>query len=256
MIISELMLKLDSLAPFDSALSWDNVGLLCGEPEASVSKVYLALDLTERVLTAARDAGCDLILTHHPFIFSEFKRVCGDDYTGKRIISLIRSGISAIAMHTNFDIHVMGSLAASRLPFNKTEVLEATGEDLGIGTVSELNAEMSLEELAQVVKEAFHLPYVLCYGNMEDRIKTVAMVPGSGSSDGNIAIEKGAQVLITGDVTHHRAIDFSDMGLNIIDAGHYGLEHIFIEYMEEYIKNNIPGLDVIKAPLDFPGGVV
>ena len=97
------------------AESWDNVGLLVGDDEKEVHHVFLALDLTEKTLAEALDAGADMIITHHPVIFSGMKKINNHDFTGRKILSLIRHDMQYFAMHTNYDVMGMADLSADFL---------------------------------------------------------------------------------------------------------------------------------------------
>ena len=83
------------------ACDWDNVGLLAGRQDKEVKKILLALDATDEVIEKATDLQADLLITHHPMIFSPIKRVTDGDMTGRRLITLIQKDISYYAMHTN-----------------------------------------------------------------------------------------------------------------------------------------------------------
>ena len=83
-----------------------------------------------------------------------------------------------------------------------------------------------------------------------------AVSPGSGKSEIKNAIAAGADVLITGDIDHHEGIDAAAQGLCIIDAGHYGLEHIFITYMKEYLEQNCAGVEIAVQQKAFPYWIV
>lgn len=111
------------------AESWDNVGLLAGDREREVKRVFLALDVTDETLKAAIDFKADMMITHHPLIFSGMKRVVAEDFIGRRIIGLISSHISYYAMHTNFDILGMADLSGDFLRLSDREVLEVTFEE-------------------------------------------------------------------------------------------------------------------------------
>lgn len=262
MRLKEIYEILDDLAPFESALSWDNVGLIAGDMESRVNSVYLALDGNDQVIEEAREKKCELILTHHPFIFSGIKRICSDDMTGRRVIQVLSNGISVVSMHTNFDVWVMADIVAKKLEMKDYSVLEETeerdGKVLGIGTIGGFkdNKTMSLEEIARFVKNKFNLPFVTYYGDKDRKLSKVAIVPGSGKSDIDVAIAKGADVLITGDITYHDGTDAVAKGLSIVDAGHYGLEHIFSDYMYDYLCDKLNDVIIYKHRIDFPRGVV
>jgi putative NIF3 family GTP cyclohydrolase 1 type 2 len=106
--------------------------------------------------------------------------------------------------------------------------------------------EMTLDECCDLVKDKFMVQNVKVFGNLGSTVKRVAISPGSGKSMVPVALEKGADVLITGDIDHHTGIDAYAQGLCIIDAGHYGLERIFIPDMKEYLENVLEGV-IVKA---------
>lgn len=259
----ELIKHLEQLAPLSYACSWDNPGLLAGRGEKEVHRILIALDATDEVADLAVREGCDVLLTHHPLIFGSIKKVNDQDFIGRRLVKLIQADISCYAMHTNFDIApgCMSDLAGDKMGLTDRQPLEITGEDgaagrpYGIGVCGNLERAMGLKELALTVKERFGLPFVNVYGadKFGGSITRAALCPGSGKGMSGHALALGAQVLITGDIGHHEGIDAGSLGLAVIDGGHYGLEHMFIDFMEQYIRDHIdPGLEIKKAPAAFP----
>ncbi len=238
--------------PREYACEWDNVGLLAGTREKEVKKVYIALDATDAVIDAAIAAGADLLLTHHPMIFGSIKSVTTDDYTGSRLIRLIQNGISYYAMHTNYDVLGMAELSADMLGLTETVVLEEVWQGEGIGRVGKLEKPMTVRACAELVKEKFFLPNVKVFGNLDAVIRIVALSPGAGKSMVKPALLSGAEVLITGDIDHHSGIDMADCGLSIIDAGHYGIEHIYIADMQKFLAEKCPELEVETAVIEQP----
>ena len=254
-----LIHQLDQLAPERLALDWDHVGLQAGRREKEVSSVYIALDATETVIEEAVAAGADMLITHHPMIFKPRYEINTDDFIGRRLVRLLQQDISYYAMHTNFDLAKMSDLAAEQIFLQDAQVLdfviEEQGYCYGIGKVGFL-AEQLLSECVELVKQSFSLPQVKVFGNLDQKIKRVAISPGSGKSEIGCALEKKAQVLITGDIDHHSGIDAVAQGLNIIDAGHYGIEHIFIAYMEAYLKEQFPELKIYTAERKLPFQII
>ncbi len=261
----ELTSWLEKKYPSDAAEDWDNVGLLAGDDTNEISHVFLALDLTEETLAEAIEDGADMIITHHPMIFGAIKRVTDEDMVGRRLLSLIRSDISYYAMHTNFDAApgCMADLAAERLSLKDTEPLEAMGDmeingnsvAYGIGKTGNLAEKLTVKALAEKVKQAFDLPFVLVYGEelMDMEVEKVALCPGAGGSVIEEAIHAGAKALVTGDISHHQGIDAAARNMAVIDAGHYGMEHIFIQYMAGYLKENLPvEMEIVTAPSAWP----
>lgn len=256
----EIIEKLETLSPTIFAEEWDNVGLLAGRRDKEVRMVYIALDATDDVIEDAVRVGADLLLTHHPLIFRKLSRVNTDDFIGRRIYELIRNDISYYAMHTNFDVMGMADAAADELSLKDRQVLNVTYEDdiskEGCGRVGKLEQCMSVAELAKLVKEKFHVPNVRVFGSLGDIVETAAVMPGSGGSYISDSLNAGADVMITGDVDHHEGIDAVAQGLTIIDAGHYGIEKLFIPYMEEFVKRELPGLQTYKAEMKEPFVVI
>ncbi|MBR1759077.1 MAG: Nif3-like dinuclear metal center hexameric protein [Lachnospiraceae bacterium] len=231
----EVMEFLRELAPEATAQSWDNVGLLVGREDKDVLKVMTALDATEGVIDQAIAWGADLLVTHHPMIFSPVKRVVWEELVGHKIIKLIRADISYFAMHTNCDACVMAEEAADKIGLTETVMLEESpaagpeGAPCGIGRAGILAREMTLRELCELVKEAFAIDTVRLIGDPEQRVTRAALSTGSGKSMVKFAKRAGSEVLISGDLDHHCVIDALDEGLALIDAGHYGTER-FVAY--------------------------
>lgn len=248
---SDVIKILDTLSPASFAEGWDNVGLLVGRKDKTVHKVMLAVDATDDVVEQTVLQGVDMLITHHPLLFSGIKKITEDDFIGRRLIKLIKNDICYFAMHTNFDVMGMADAAADALKLIGCEALEITYEDEiakeGIGRIGKLPEEMSVGECAKLCKEVFDIDHVRVYGEKDLLVETVAIVPGSGKDYIENAIVKQADVYITGDIGHHHGLDAMEQGLVIIDAGHYGIEKIFVSYMAEFFENQMPELLVCKA---------
>ena len=248
---SEIMEHLEQLSPPSFAEEWDNVGLLVGRRNKGVQRIYIALDATDEVVEDAVRCGADMLLTHHPLIFRAMKRISDEDFIGKRIIKLIQSDISYYAMHTNFDVMGMADAAADELKLENRDVLNVIYEDEisheGIGRIGNLPRSMTLLACAEYVKGVFRIPGVRIYGDADAEVLRAAICPGSGKSVIQDAIQQQADVLITGDIDHHEGIDAMAQGLSIIDASHYGLEKIFIPYLQDYIRRELPSLQLFAA---------
>ena len=251
---------LEKQSPKSYACDWDNVGLLVGREDKEIQKIYIALDATDEAIEEAIANGADMLLTHHPMIFKGMKRVTQEDFIGRRIIRLIQNDMVYYAMHTNFDVMGMADLAADYLGISDTRVLEITsvsetGEE-GIGRYGSLKKEMTVRECCEEVKQAFSLENVKVFGDLERKVKTAAISPGSGKSVISNALQAGVDVLITGDIDHHEGIDAVAQNMTVIDAGHYGVEHIFIPYVEQYLKREAKELEIAVQPLTFPFQII
>ena len=198
-----------------------------------------------------------MLLTHHPLIFKGVKQITADDFTGRRLIGLIRHDIACYAMHTNFDtIGGMAKEAAVMLGLQNMEVLEETKDGEGIGEVGYLPAATTVTALVVLIKEKFDLKNVILYGNPNDTVEKIAICPGSGKSVINEAVQKKADCLITGDIGHHEGLYANEMGLTILDASHYGLEHIFMHIMYEYLKGYCMDVEIGIADVGVPFSIL
>ena len=256
----EFIRLLEELSPVSYAESWDNPGLLAGRYDKEIKKIYIALDATTEVIEDAKRCGADMLLTHHPLIFKGIKKVNSEDFIGRRILTLLQADICYYAMHTNFDVMGMADAAAERLMLLQRGVLDVTyekdGVTQGIGRIGSLKQPMSLDECAQVVKQAFGIEWVKVFGEPDRPVETVAICPGSGKSMIGAALAGDVDVLITGDIDHHDGIDALERGMAVIDAGHFGLEQIFVPYMAEYIKRKTEHIEVITQTLKSPFRIV
>lgn len=256
----EIMKRLEILAPAHFAESWDNVGLLAGRSTKDVKKVYLAVDATDEVIEEAIDAEADMLLTHHPLIFSPLKSITEENFISRRVLRLLQADICYYAMHTNFDVMGMADAAADEMMLKNRQVLEVTYEDEiskeGIGRYGRLPNAMTLAECAQYVKEIFDLPAVRVYGDLQEKVEIAAISPGSAKSVVPHALQAGVEVLISGDIDHHMGIDLVAQGVAVIDAGHYGLEKLFVPYMKDYFARNLPEIQVEAAEEKSPFAVI
>lgn len=256
----EIMQVIEAAYPRSAALDFDNVGLLAGRAGKEVNRVYLALDATDAVIDRAIEAGADMLITHHPLIFSPMKRVTDEDFIGRRVLKLIQSDIAYYAMHTNYDVLGMATLSEKILGIKNSQVLDVTmcedGKEEGIGRVGDLEKPMTLEECCVYVKHKLKLGSLKVFGDMNGTVSRLAVSPGSGKSAVAPAIAKGADVLVTGDIGHHDGLDAVEQGLAVIDAGHYGTEYIFIDDMKHFLEDKLPVLDVMTTPIVHPFQVI
>ena len=258
MLCRDIMKVIEATYPKHAALEWDNVGLLVGRTEKEVKKIYVALDATDAVIERAVASNVDMLITHHPLLFSPLKKITDEHFIGGRVVKLLQHDISYYAMHTNYDVCGMADISAAILGLDGAETLEVTDKESmeGIGKVGDFSDPMSLQSCGEFIKEKFQLDSVKVFGDLSSTVQRVAICPGSGKGMTELALEKNADVLVTGDIGHHEGIDAVAQGLAIIDAGHYGLEHIFIEDMANYLRKNIEGIVVETHEITHPFQVI
>ena len=261
MKLCRIIEKLDTDFPRELACDWDNCGLLVGDTDAEIDTVLVSLDVTDACIERAVREHAQLILTHHPLIFRPLGQICEQDFIARRVRKMIKNDINYFAMHTNFDIAKMADLNADDLDLKSPELLwpegtDGSGEPYGFGRIGMVEGEPTLTAFAGRVKEAMRLPYVRIYGDPERVIRVGAVSSGAGKGAVADALKKGADVLVTGDLDYHTAIDAAGQGLALIDAGHYGTEFTYIRYMEQYVKENFPELHCLAMEIAQPYQVV
>lgn len=253
----EIIETLEKLCPINKACEWDNPGMHIGHWDNEVKKVLIVVDCDDFAVEYAINNKVNMIIAHHPLLFGGIKKINDGSFIGQRVLSLIENKINCYCMHTNFDVAGgMAEEAADRIGLVNYEPLENVTDTEGIGKIGIINGTLSVRELCNRVKKAFNLTNVVLYGNEDDIVTKVAISPGSGKDMIDYALSKGAEVLITGDITYHYGIDAIAAGLRIIDAGHYGIEHIFIELVEKYLCEKCSGIDIIPMPINNPQKII
>ena len=205
-------------APFETQLGFDNSGLLVGDPSCEVTGIHFALDVTSKVIDEAIANGANLIVTHHPMMFSPIKRLVETNYEARLLCRLIREGISLIAAHTNLDQAVGG---INDVLANQIGLTNVTGE--GFVRVGSLSLPMTAGELAESISNALG-DVVRVMGNPFVMVDKVGMCSGSGADEWATAAAMGAQAFLTGEAKHHIALEASDAGMVILEAGHHATE--------------------------------
>lgn len=240
---------IDGFAPFSESMSFDNTGILVGDPNADVKTALICLDVTDDVINEAVSVGAELIISHHPIIFHPLKSVLTND----RVYRLIKNGLSVISAHTNLDKAYPGGVndALTRaLGLRNVEGVIPDGNGY-IGYMGELIEEMTAEEFGLHVKAALGLS-VLKYTPSDRKIKRVCVVGGSGGEYAYEAAKCGADAFVTGEVAHHEAIDAALYGYVIYEAGHYHTEIVYREQLKEMLDARCPGVKFLVSKQERP----
>lgn len=251
MILKDLIKKIEKKYPLDLAYSWDNVGLMVGDFDCEIKKIMVSLEANEKVIDEAIEKNVDLIITHHPFIFSKMNKININDIKGKLIHKLIKNNINIYSMHTNFDVSNDGlnDYFMEIMNFKNVEILDLNDKNCGLGRFSTLENEISLKELCEKIKNNLNMEKIRVCGNLDSKIKKVAVVTGAGSDMAKICISKKIDVLITGDVKYHEAQDALDNNFNLIDCGHFETENIFKDCMSRFLKT-VCDIEVIESSVN------
>lgn len=244
MKVREIMDVIEEFAPAGIQEKWDNSGLCIGSESADVTSVLIGLDCTPELVDEAARTGADMIVTHHPLIFSGLKRISPDDPTGGAVIRAIRAGISIYAAHTNADKVIAGvsGAMAARLGLGNTVILDEEEEGVGLGVIGDWPEAMPAEDAIRYVKEKFGLKYVRTSKPVDIPVKRVAVCGGSGSSLIEKARSKGAQLYLCGDISYHHF--FTGHDFMLMDVGHYESERDIVEILFSLIKKKFPNFAV------------
>ena len=241
--VADILNFVETLAPRSMKMDWDNVGLLCGSKSAAVTKVLVALDPFEGVCREAAEIGAELIVTHHPLIFQAPTSITDETSIGRCIMSLCRNGISAINAHTNLDQTPGGvnDVLAAKLGLENIRIVNPV-DGVGLMRCGEV-AEQSLEAFLATVKNQLH-----CDGlRFVDGGKPVRKVAvGGGSCAGGMAevLAAGCDTFVTADIKYNQFWDARDLGLNLIDAGHFHTENPVVAVLAEKIAAAFPDVEV------------
>ena len=228
--LSDVVVALDARYPPELAADWDSVGLVCGDPSATVRTVLFAVDPVMSVVDEALAIGADLVVTHHPLFLRGVHSVAVTSHGGRVAHTLISHGIGLFTAHTNADSAqdgVSDALAAALgLRGTRPLIPDAGAADVGTGRVGDVDVPMTLAEFSARVAQA--LPYVAqgirVSGDVDQIVRTVAVCGGAGDSYLEAAAE-AADVYVTSDLRHHRALDHRlGGGCALIDVAHWAGE--------------------------------
>ncbi len=236
--VRDIVAMVEGIAPADLAEPWDNAGLQMGAPQAQVEGVLLALDATLQVAREAKALGCHLIIAHHPVFFHGVKSLAENTPEGAFAAEMIRAGIALYTTHTALDKAPggLGDALAARLG-----ILDVRGEGfLRYGRWEGGN----LGALHAHARAQLGVPGAVLYGHPGSPARSVALCSGSGMS--YVGEARDVDVFITGDVTHHDALDALAMGVAVLDIGHRGGEMIAVELLERGLQNVVTG---VQCPL-------
>lgn len=241
MKIREIIKKMEDLAPLCYQEDWDNSGYQIDLGDKDISSLVLTLDVTKDSLDFAKEKKAGLIISHHPLIFSPLNSLRMDDHISGLTIQAIENGISIYASHTSLDACKGGvnAILADKLSYGLPHILLENEYGTGIGRYGDIEG-ISLEDLGARTAKALGSSLVY-YGDPRTRIRTLAVSGGSGGSMIDLAIEKGVDCLITGDIKHHDQLDALANGLAIIDAGHYPTEAPVLYMLKDYLNQDFDG---------------
>ena len=241
----ELYQKFAEVIPEHLREPWDNDGIMCcADGSSEVYRVLVSLDVTEEIVDYAIERGFDLIVSHHPLIFKPISSLDEENHIARKLIKLVCSGISVFSFHTRAD-KLVGGVNDRLADILGMSYVRPFGEgDLGrIGTIDET---MDLQDFAYRVKQLCGSDIVRYSDGFND-VHTVALVGGDGKGYVKAAIEEGADTYISGRIGYNVMEEAAEMGINLIEAGHYFTEQHITEFFRELLIDFDPNLYVEVA---------
>ncbi len=237
--VNDIYELLCGLAPLELQMDFDNSGFLLGHGSAEVNKVLLTLDVTFEAAREAVAAGAELIISHHPLIFTAVKSVTDMSADGEKLLYLAENRVAVISMHTNLDIAQGGvnDVLIEALGAKAEGALDAEG----CGRVGSLPEPVAFEDFLGRCKKVLGAGGLRCCGG--GSVSRVAVMGGSGGDCVALARAMGCDTYVTGDVKHHQFLQARELGLNLIDAGHFCTENPVLEVLAQRLRESFPAVE-------------
>lgn len=233
MKIAEIYAFLNKLSPFETQADWDNSGLLLGNFDSEVEKIYLSLDLDESLIDSADENA--LFITHHPLIFKPLKDLANANYPKNLLKKMICKNQSLISLHTNYDLsHLNAYFTEQILGFKIAKKDEF---------IIYADIDMKFNELIAYLKDKIKTKIVKTSFAGKERIQRLAICTGSG---GDLIEKLEADCFLSGDFKYHQALNAICNHLSLIDIGHYESESCFANSLAQDLQN-LPIKVIISA---------
>ena len=235
MTVKELYEKLNSRMPENLTEAWDNDGIMCSSDFSSeVNNVLIALDVTEEIVDYAIARNFDLIVSHHPLVFKPIDRVTENNHVSRKIIKLISNNISVFSFHTRAD-KVDGGVNDILCQILGLSDVKPFGEG-GLGRIGTLPEESALDVFSDFVKMQLGAD-VIKYADAYNPVKRVAIVGGDGKDFVADAMKEGADTYLSGRLSYNVMEEAADMGINLVEAGHYFTEFPITKFFSSLIAS-------------------
>lgn len=242
MNVRELYELLSDRIPEELSEEWDNDGIMCCPDDlATVNRVLVTLDVTEEIVDYAIDNGFDLILSHHPLVFKPLKAIDPENHISRKLVKLIRAGVSVLSFHTRAD-KVKGGVNDCLARLLGLDDIEPFGDDC-LGRIGHLECETSMEEFATRVKSALGIER-LVVSDAYNPVYTIALVGGDGKGYIGEALDMGADTYLSGRIGYNAMEEAAEMGINLIEAGHYATEFPVTKFFSNLVTKIDPRITV------------
>ncbi len=238
--IKEIIKAIESIAPLYLMEEWDNSGIqIMIDSNKDINVIMTALEISDSVIDEAEKIGTDMIITHHPLIFGKLSQITDANVVQRQIIRLIKSGISVYSAHTSFDSAAQGTnqyLAEKIGLKNICPLVDGADEGTGMGRIGIYEESITFDKFMERLTSACDRDIFKVAGKIPEKVMRVALCTGAGAEFADLSLDIGADVYVTGDVKYHDARHADDIGLCLVDAGHFGTENIFAENITPQLK--------------------
>ena len=242
MTVKDIYKRLDMRIPKELSEPWDNDGVMCcADFLQEVNKVIITLDVTEDVVDYAIESCVDLIISHHPLIFKPLTSVCESNHVARKVIKLLENGITVLSFHTRLD-KVVGGVNDKLCDLLGIKDAIPFGEG-DLGRIGYIESERLLDDFAYHVKDALDAD-VVRVADALNPVRHVAVVGGDGKSYVKDAIALGADTYISGRIGYNVMEEAAEMGINLIEAGHYFTEQPITEFLRDLLISYDPSLSI------------
>lgn len=264
--VADVTELIEDAVPVSLQESWDNSGLLIGFPEKHVKKVITCLEITEAVADEAVAAGADMIVSHHPLIFSGIRKLSYDSSEDRAVMKLVSNGISVYSCHTPFDKVRGGNndIIAERLGLSSVKNLRGDDvvspskmaenrDEADIGRTGRFRKPLTYVQAIELAANQLNMSIrqLRACGDLNTEITSVGICTGAGADMAEMAVDAGCQLFITGDVKYHEAQVAAARGICLLDAGHYGTEKFFAQAMRELLEKKLAGkAEVVESAVN------
>lgn len=242
--VCEIRDYLLSLAPKAWKEDWDNVGLLCGRQAQEVTRILVALDVTMEVAREAYEKQAQLIVSHHPLLFST-QSLSDETEHGALLYYLASHNIAVISMHTNLDSAPDGVNDRLAQVLGLENIRTFTGEDYGIGRIGDVK-EQSLADFAAFTAKQLKAGGIR-YADGGKLVCKVAVGGGACMDFLPQALAAGCDTFVTGDIKYHQFQKAATLGVNLIDAGHFPTEDPICEVLCQKLTGQFPDITTEKS---------
>lgn len=249
LLIKDVMRIIESHAPLSYKEGYDNIGLMVGDELAEVTGILFSMDTTLSVIDEALEKGANLIISHHPIFFMKPDRITQSTLQGRKVSKLLLNSLNVYAAHTNLDSvkNGMNDTIVKMLGFKDVDILDQCEFDYesGIGRIVHVRDPLTVGELLHRVEEVLGATSIRYTGSTKKQIHRLAVINGSGQDYFEMARAAGADCILTGDTTYHGVQDMHEIGISVVDPGHFSTEKlVYFSIMKSISKEILARKDV------------